>query len=74
MKTIKAINDEAVAYALRQVVANSAYTMGNFDTYHSDYLWETGLPIGTMDKVVDVYGENYHTYKAQIEHLKAQKQ
>lgn len=77
MKTLEQINDEAVKFALHQCKKYDQLTWGDFDSYHNDYIYcfaqKEGLTLETQDKIVDIFGEHYDTYKAQIEALKAQK-
>ena len=77
MKTLEQINDEAVKFALHQCKKHDKLTMGDFDSYHNDYVYyeaqKEGLTLKKQYQIVDIFGEHYDQYKAQIEALKAQK-
>ena len=77
MKTLEQINDEAVKFALHQCRKYDQLTWGDFDSYHNDYVYflgqQEGYSVEKMCKIVDIFGEHYDTYKAQLEALKAQK-
>lgn len=63
MKTLEQINDKAVKFALHQCKKYDKLTIGDFDSYHNDYVYneaqKEGLSLEKQCKIVDIFGEHY---------------